>query len=73
MLQTLADYYDRKLPDYYDYMYLDGFTPDEVYRAFQKTQRKKFYKFLEERYLNQSDNQPEEVEVKITSNMKVKK
>ena len=30
-----ADYFDdyRNLPDYYDTMYLDGFTPQQIYAA----------------------------------------
>lgn len=33
---TLLDDHYRKLPEYYDWMYLDGFTPDEVLCAFHK-------------------------------------
>ena len=30
---TLFDYYDRQIPDYYDTMYLDGFTPNQILHA----------------------------------------
>ena len=28
---TLFDYYNSRLPDYYDTMYQDGYTPQEVW------------------------------------------
>lgn len=56
---TLFDYYFRKLPEYYDTMYLDGYTPEEIYMAFKKS----MYKNLLE---------PEAVEVIIKSEVKVK-
>ena len=33
---TLFDYYDRRIPDYYDWMYLDGYTPEEIMYAFHR-------------------------------------
>ena len=33
---TLFDYYDRRIPDYYDWMYLDGYTPEEILYAFHR-------------------------------------
>lgn len=27
---TISEYYDSKIPDYYDTMYLDGYTPDQI-------------------------------------------
>lgn len=30
---TLAEYNNRKVPEYYDTMYLDGFTPSEILQA----------------------------------------
>jgi hypothetical protein len=30
---TLSEYYDRQIPDYYDTMYLDGFTPNQILHA----------------------------------------
>lgn len=30
---TLAEYYDRQIPEYYDTMYLDGYTPDQILHA----------------------------------------
>ena len=31
-----TDYFHRKIPDYYDTMYLDGYTPQEIYQAHRK-------------------------------------
>ncbi len=55
----MLNYYIRKLPEYYDYMYLDGYTPEEIYMA----HRKMMYKKLLE---------PEAVEIIIKSEVKVK-
>ena len=34
-------YNGKRLPEYYDTMYLDGFTGDEVYVAFHRSLQKK--------------------------------
>jgi hypothetical protein len=33
---TLENYRSREIPEYYDWMYLDGFTPDEILYALHK-------------------------------------
>ena len=33
---TLEEYVNRKMPEYYDTMYLDGYTPQEIYQAHKK-------------------------------------
>lgn len=33
---TLLDDHCRKVPEYYDWMYFDGFTPDEILYALHK-------------------------------------
>lgn len=43
---TLQDHYYRKVPKYYNYMYLDGFTPEEIMYAFR---RDVLYPQIEER------------------------
>lgn len=55
----MLDYYFRKLPEYYDTMYLDGYTPEEIYMAFKKSMYEKLQK-------------PEAIEVIIKSEVKVK-
>lgn len=64
---TLEDYYYRKVPEYYDTMYLDGFTPDEIMYAHRRMVRRKMaeqQKQIDE--LNRFDG------IKITSEVKIK-
>ena len=58
------DYYYRKVPEYYDYMYLDGFTPDEIMYA----ARKKFNREYAERLARENEVDS----IKITSEVKVR-
>ena len=60
---TLADYYNRNIPEYYDTMYLDGYTPEQIMTAF----RKKLYRECEER--RESTEIPN---VKIISEVKIR-
>ena len=30
---TLSDYINRQVPEYYDWMYLDGYTPEQILEA----------------------------------------
>ena len=34
--------YDRKIPDYYPTMYLDGYTPEQVYVSYKKMLREMY-------------------------------
>ena len=61
---TLADYYYRKVPEYYHYMYLDGYTPDEIMYA----ARKKFNREYAERLARENEVDS----FKITSEVKVR-
>lgn len=42
---SIFDHKYRKVPEYYDTMYLDGFTPDEIHYAM----RRKMKRDIEER------------------------
>ena len=33
---TLSEYMNRQVPDYYDWMYLDGYTPYQILQAKHK-------------------------------------
>ena len=33
---TLSDYMNRQVPEYYDWMYLDGYTPEQILQAKHK-------------------------------------
>lgn len=59
---TLYEYYDRQIPDYYDGMYLDGYTPEQILHA---ARRKMIADYR--------DGQNAVDEVKITSEVKIKK
>ena len=57
-------YNGKLLPDYYDFMYLDGYTPDEVMVAHHRTMMKRLEALHKER--EQVD------EIKISSMIKIK-
>lgn len=61
---NIEEYYYRKVPEYYHYMYLDGYTPDEIMYA----ARKKFRREYAERLARQNEIDS----IKITSEVKVK-
>jgi len=60
LLMTIEEYYNRKIPEYYPTMYLDGYTPQEILIAAHKSMLKEY-----------QDSQQVD-EVKITSEVKVK-
>lgn len=55
----MKEHIERKIPEYYDTMYLDGYTPEEIYMAHKKMMYEKLQK-------------PEAIEVIIKSEVKVK-
>ncbi len=57
-------YNGKPLPDYYDFMYLDGYTPDEVMVAHHRTMMKRFNA--------QREAQSLPAEIKISSEIKIK-
>jgi hypothetical protein len=57
---TIADYYNRKIPEYYPTMYLDGYTPQQILIAAHK------------RMLNEYQDSQQVNEIKVTSEVKVK-
>ena len=62
---TLENYRFREIPEYYDWMYLDGFTPDEILYALHK---KKNRQQAEQEELADSVDS-----VKIKSEVKIKR
>ena len=38
----LLDNYHKNLPEYYPYMYLDGYTPEQIMEAMHRTMRKEW-------------------------------
>ena len=59
-----STYNGKVLSDYYDTMYLDGYTPDEVMVAHHRTMMKRFNA--------QREAQSLPAEIKISSEIKVK-
>ena len=67
---SLADYYNRNIPEYYDTMYQDGYTPEQIMTAFRRKMSQE-YEAREAR--KQAEAEQNEVwNVKITSEVKVK-
>lgn len=66
--ETLQDELDRRdgIPDYYDTMYLDGYDVNQICRAFDKVQRKKFRKIRQEK---QEQKDQKELESSIKENL----
>ena len=52
--------YDKKIPDYYPTMYMDGYSPQQIWTA----KRREMFNRLAER--------DKETEIKITSEIKLK-
>ena len=46
----LIDEYFKSLPDYYDTMYLDGYTPEQIMEAKHRSMRKKYLAVQERRW-----------------------
>lgn len=44
----LIDDYFKNLPDYYDAMYLDGYTPEQILEAQHRSMRKQYQRKREE-------------------------
>lgn len=61
---SIADRYFKNVPEYYRYMYLDGYTPEQILYA----ARKKIFREHTER--TEAQNQIDEI--KIVSEVKVK-
>ena len=62
---TLFDYYDRRIPDCYNWMYLDGYNPEKImYAVHRKMNRAQ----AEREALNEGFDS-----VKVKSEVKVRK
>ena len=60
---TLENYRFREIPEYYDWMYLDGFTPDEILYALHKKMNRQ--QAEQEELADSVDSIKEKSEVKI--------
>ena len=53
MVTSLLEQHNRRIPDYYPTMYLDGLTPEEVMYA----AKRQMYRQIQERKVMQTDLQ----------------
>ena len=68
---TLSEYYDRQIPDYYDSMYLDGFTPDQILHA---AHRKTIREYEARKEAQRAEAEANEIpNVKIISEVKIRR
>ena len=68
---TLFDYYDRQIPDYYDTMYLDGFTPNQILHA---AHRKMIREYEARKAAQRAEAEANEIpNVKIISEVKIRR
>ena len=68
---TLSEYYDRQIPDYYDSMYLDGFTPDQILHA---AHRKMIREYEARKAAQRAEAEANEIpNVKIISEVKIRR
>ena len=68
---TLSDYINRQVPEYYDWMYLDGYTPEQILQAKHK-QMVNDYLAREEAKRIKTEAEPEIVIPNITFKSVVK-
>lgn len=66
---SLMDYYNRQIPEYYDTMYMDGYTPEQIMHAAHK----KMQRMYEERRAAQRAEANEIPNVKIISEVKIRR
>ena len=68
---SLGEIYDRQIPDYYDTMYLDGYTPDQISYAMH---RKMVLEIEARRAAKQAEAEENEIPtMKIVSEVKIKR
>ena len=68
---TLSDYMNRQVPEYYDWMYLDGYTPEQILQAKHK-QMVNDYLAREEAKRAKKEAEPEMIIPNITFKSVVK-
>lgn len=61
---TLSEYVNRKVPEYYHWMYLDGYTPEEIKHSHQQ--------MMKQRFLDPKETEPEVIIPNITFKSVVK-
>lgn len=66
----LFEYYDRKIPDYYDTMYMDGYSPEQIRYAMH---RKMIREYEARKAAKRAEAEANEISnVKIISEVKIR-
>lgn len=60
---TMLEYYDSQIPEYYDWMYLDGYSPEQILYAKKRQMMRDF---------EESQEQAEITNLKIKTEVKIK-
>ena len=70
-MMTLISDFHKNVPEYYDYMYLDGYTPEQImYAAHKKMQRM----YEERKAAQRAEAEENEIpNVKIISEVKIRR
>jgi len=72
-VKKLKLYPDRPLPDYYPTMYLDGYTPEEIWVAQHNTMLKRFQKMQAEKDLENEIEKRLEQQIELKLEQTVEK
>lgn len=68
---SLMDYYNRQIPEYYDTMYMDGYTPEQILHAAHK---KMMREYEERKAAQRAEAEANEIpNVKIISEVKIRR
>ena len=68
---TMAEYYNRQIPEYYPTMYMDGYEPYQILHALR---RKMMHDYETREAAKRTEAEANEIpEVKITSKVVIKK
>ena len=70
-IMTMAEYYNRQIPEYYPTMYMDGYEPYQILHALR---RKMMHEYEAREAAKRAEAEANEIpEVKITSKVVIKK
>ena len=68
---SLMDYYNRQIPEYYDTMFMDGHTPEQILHAAHKKMQRMYE---ERRAAQRAEAEANEIpNVKIISEVKIRR
>lgn len=78
--QSFADLFNKDIPEYYPTMFLDGYSPQDIFIAHNKLTRRKYLEYREKQYAEMKAKQDakeqeatDDFEVNVNANVSVKK